>query len=107
MDDSQLAYLSIAEQSELIRKKALSPVELVDACLRRIERWDGILHSWITVCADRARKEARAAEAEIAKGRYRGPLHGIPFGAKDQITTGDVPTTMASIIQPDFGEGMT
>ena len=107
MDDSQLAYLSIAEQSELIRKKALSPVELVDACLRRIERWDGILHSWITVCADRARREARAAEAEIAKGRYRGPLHGIPFGAKDQITTGDVPTTMASIIQPDFGEGMT
>jgi aspartyl-tRNA(Asn)/glutamyl-tRNA(Gln) amidotransferase subunit A len=107
MNDTQLAYLSIAEQAALIRKKEISPVDLVEAYLRRIERWDGVLHSWITVCADRARREARAAEAEIAAGRYRGPLHGIPFGAKDQIATGDVPTTMASIIQPDFGEGMT
>lgn len=107
MNESQLAYMSIAEQAALIRKKEISPVELVDVYLKRIDRWDRVLHSWITVCADSARNEARKAEAEIAKGSYRGPLHGIPFGAKDQITTGDVPTTMASIIQPDFGEGMT
>ena len=107
MNENELAFLSIAEQAALIRKKQISPVELVNVYLRRIEKWDGVLHSWITVCAESARKSAAQAESEIVSGRYRGPLHGIPFGAKDQITTGAVPTTMASIIQPDFGEGMT
>lgn len=107
MNENKLAYMSIAEQAALIRKKEISPVDLVNVYLRRIEKWDGVLHSWITVCADSARKNATQAESEIISGRYRGPLHGIPFGAKDQITTGAVPTTMASIIQPDFGEGMT
>ena len=107
MNENQLAYMSIAEQAALIRNREISPVDLIDVYLRRIEKWDRVLHSWITVCADSARRQARQAEAEIARGNYRGPLHGIPFGAKDQITTGDVPTTMASIIQPDFGEGMT
>lgn len=107
MNENALAYMSIAEQAALIRKKEISPVDLVDVYLKRIEKWDGVLHSWITVCADSARAQAKEAETEIAKGRYRGSLHGIPFGAKDQITTGAVPTTMASIIQPDFGEGMT
>jgi aspartyl-tRNA(Asn)/glutamyl-tRNA(Gln) amidotransferase subunit A len=107
MNENQLAYMSVTEQAALIKKKEVSPVELVDVYLKRIGKWDPVLHSWITVCGDAARAEARKAEAEIAKGNYRGPLHGIPFGAKDQITTGDVPTTMASIIQPDFGEGMT
>lgn len=107
MNRDDLAYASIAEQAALIRKREISPVELVEIYLERIGRWDGVLHSWITVCADVARRQAREAESEIARGHYRGPLHGIPFGAKDQITTGEVPTTMASIIQPDFGEGMT
>lgn len=107
MNESQLAYMSIGEQAALIKKKDISPVDLVEIYLQRIEKWDGVLHSWITLCAETARVQARRAEAEIAKGNYRGPLHGIPFGVKDQITTGEVPTTMASIIQPDFGEGMT
>lgn len=107
MNSSELAYMSIAEQAALIKTKEISPLDLVDLYLERIEKWDGILHSWITVCADSARRQARKAEAEIAKGDYRGPLHGIPFGLKDQITSGDIPTTMASIVQPDFGEGMT
>ncbi|MBI3043169.1 MAG: amidase [Betaproteobacteria bacterium] len=107
MNDNQLAYMSIAEQAALIRTKEISPLDLVNLYLARIEKWDGVLHSWITVCAERARSQARQAESEIVNGRYRGPLHGIPFGAKDQICTGEVPTTMASIIQPDFSEGMT
>jgi Asp-tRNA(Asn)/Glu-tRNA(Gln) amidotransferase A subunit family amidase len=107
MSDNALAYMSIAEQAALVEKKEISPVDVVDEYIARIEKWDRALHSWITVCADRARRQAKQAEAEIMKGRYRGPLHGIPYGVKDQITTGDVPTTMASIIQPDFGEGMT
>jgi aspartyl-tRNA(Asn)/glutamyl-tRNA(Gln) amidotransferase subunit A len=107
MDEERLAYMSMAEQAKLLERRELSPVELTDVYLRRIEKWDRVLHSWITVCADSARARAKRAEAEIAKGEYRGPLHGIPFGVKDQIATGDVPTTMASIIQPDFGGGMT
>lgn len=107
MNEDELAYMSIAEQSALICRREISPVDLVELHLRRIEKWDRVLHSWITVCADSARAQARKAKAEIAKGNYRGPLHGIPFGVKDQIATGDIPTTMASIIQPDFGEGMT
>ncbi len=107
MNENDLAYMSVAEQAKLIEKKEISPVDLIQLYLDRIEKWDGVLHSWITVCGARALDQAKKAEAEIANGNYRGPLHGIPFGAKDQITTGDIPTTMASIIQSDFGEGMT
>ena len=107
MNKTELAYLNVVGQANLIENKEISPVDLIQLYLDRIEKWDGVLHSWITVCAERALDQAKKAEAEIAQGNYRGPLHGIPFGAKDQITTGDVPTTMASIIQPDFGEGMT
>ena len=107
MNENELAYMSVAEQAKLIEKKEISPVDLIQLYLDRIEKWDGVLHSWITVCGARALDQAKKAEAEIASGNYRGPLHGIPFGAKDQITTGDIPTTMASIIQSDFGEGMT
>src|SRR2546429_9833796 len=70
-------YLTIAEAARLIEKRELSPVELVDSRLDRIARVDGRLHSFIRVLADAARHEARATEAEIAAGKYRGPLHGI------------------------------
>src|SRR5919201_1595011 len=86
-------YLTIAEAARLIEKRELSPVELVDSRLDRIARIDARLHSFIRVLADAARAEARAAEAEIAAGRYRGPLHGIPIGLKDIYETAGVPTT--------------
>jgi aspartyl-tRNA(Asn)/glutamyl-tRNA(Gln) amidotransferase subunit A len=76
-------YLRIAEAARLIEKRELSPVELVDSRLDRIARLDGQLHSFIRVLTDVARHEARATEAEIAAGKYRGPLHGIPIGLKD------------------------
>ena len=69
-------FLTIAEAARLIEKKELSPVELVDSRLDRVARLDDRLHSFIRVLADAARRDARAAEAEIAAGRYRGPLHG-------------------------------
>lgn len=95
--------MSVAEQSALIAAKELSPVDLVQLYLDRIEHYDGVLHSWITVAKDQALAAARQAEKEIAAGKYKGPLHGIPFGVKDQMTTQGVRTTMASVIQDNFG----
>src|SRR3954451_17273920 len=86
-------YLTIAEAARLIAAKELSPVELLDSRLQRIERLDGRLNSFIRVRADDARAAARTAEAEIAAGRYGGPLHGIPIGLKDIYKTGGVATT--------------
>jgi aspartyl-tRNA(Asn)/glutamyl-tRNA(Gln) amidotransferase subunit A len=83
-------YLTIAEAARLIEKRELSPVELIDSRLDRIARLDGRLHSFIRVLADAARHEARATEAEIAAGKYRGPLHGIPIGLKDIYETAGV-----------------
>jgi len=86
-------YLTVAEAARLIERKELSPVELTESRLQRIERLDGRLNSFIRVLGDAARAEARAAEAEIAAGRYRGPLHGIPIGLKDIYETAGVATT--------------
>src|SRR5213079_3122949 len=94
-------YLTIAEAAKLIQQRELSPVELVDSRLAPIEKFDGRLHSFIRVLADSARAEARAAEAEIAADRYRGPLHGIPIGLKDIYETAGVATTGHSKVMQD------
>ena len=94
-------YLTIAEAARLIETRELSPVELLDSRLERISRFDGRLNSFIRVLADDARQEARAAEAEIAAGRYKGPLHGIPIGLKDIYETAGVPTTGHSKVMQD------
>src|SRR5919206_2926730 len=94
-------YLTIAEAARLIERKELSPIELLDSRLQRIERLDGRLNSFIRVLADEARATARAAEAEIAAGQYRGPLHGIPIGLKDIYETAGVATTGHSKVMQD------
>ena len=97
--DAGLHFLSAREQGELVRSRQVSPVELVRACLERIERYDATLRAYITVCADQAIDEARQAERDIAAGRYRGPLHGLAFGVKDQICTRGVRTTLGSRVR--------
>src|SRR5438046_7555222 len=94
-------YLTIAEAARLIESRELSPVELVDSRLDRIARLDGRLNSFIRLLADEARRDARAAEAEIAAGKYRGPLHGIPIGLKDIYETAGVATTGHSKVMQD------
>src|SRR5919206_2644989 len=94
-------FLTIAEAAKLIQQRELSPVELVESRLARIEKLDGKLHSFIRVLPDSARAEARAAETEIAAGKYRGPLHGIPLGLKDIYETAGVPTTGHSKVMQD------
>ena len=77
-----LTELTIAAAAALLRGRKISPVELVDACLARIAAVDGTLHAFILVTADQARADARRAEAEIGRGQWRGPLHGVPIGLK-------------------------
>ena len=102
MDRSDIAFLSAAELASAIESKDVSPVDAVEAYLDRIERIDPKLNSYITVCPDDARRDAKQAEAEIQRGGYRGPLHGIPIAVKDQIHTKGIRTTDASIIRADF-----
>jgi aspartyl-tRNA(Asn)/glutamyl-tRNA(Gln) amidotransferase subunit A len=93
---SDLHHLSVTEAGALIAAKKISPVELVGAVLARIEAVDGALKSYILVLAERARAAAKAAEAEIMAGRWRGPLHGIPFGVKDNYHVAGIRTTGGS-----------
>ena len=92
-DDNALHYLSIDEAGALIKDGKLSPVELTEAYLKRIDTLDDRLHSFIEVTDEAARDAARVAEQEIQRGDYRGPLHGIPIALKDLFDTQGVPTT--------------
>lgn len=98
---SELAFLPIAEASRLIARRELSPVELTEACLRRIEALDSQLDSFVTVTADRARAEARAAETAIMASGPRSRLHGIPYCLKDIFDTAGVRTTAMSKLLAD------
>src|SRR5262245_31240723 len=95
------AEMSIAEASELLRRKEISPVEITTSCLERIERLNPTINAFITVMHDSALAQARAAESEIRAGHWRGPLHGIPIGLKDLIDTAGVKTTCASALFAD------
>ena len=93
--------LSILEAGDLVRRKVISPVELTRTCLQRIERLNPALNAFITVTADQAMAQAREAEVEVRSGRWRGPLHGIPVGLKDNIDTSGIRTTLASAVFAD------
>lgn len=87
---------SISEIFPRIRRKEISPVELVRECLHRIEKVHPVLNAWITVASESSVAEAQAAENEIQHGVWRGPLHGIPISLKDLIDAAGLPTTAAS-----------
>jgi aspartyl-tRNA(Asn)/glutamyl-tRNA(Gln) amidotransferase subunit A len=87
---------TIVELAPRLRRKGVSPVEITRACLDRIEKLNPALNAFITVTAESALAEARAAEMEISRGEWRGPLHGIPIAIKDLIDTAGTRTTAAS-----------
>lgn len=99
---SELHELTISEASNLIRHRELSPLELTEAVLHRIDAVEDKVNAYITVLHDEARQAAKAAEQMIAAGYYLGPLHGIPIALKDNIYTRGVRTTAGSKILADF-----
>ena len=98
---TELCYLTIREAGELLKGGKLSPVELTRAFLDRIDALDGQLHAYITVLGDSAMAAAGQAEAEIQRGGYKGPMHGIPIALKDLYDTEGVRTTAGSRVMAD------
>jgi aspartyl-tRNA(Asn)/glutamyl-tRNA(Gln) amidotransferase subunit A len=99
--EDDLTRLTLSEASDLIRARKIPSVELTNACLTRIARLNPRLNAFITVTADQAIADAKAADLDIANGRWRGPLHGIPVGLKDLFDTAGVRTTAGSAIFAD------
>ena len=93
--------LSLTGVAEKIRKKEISPVELTEAALARIEATEGVLNAYVRLNADHALRAAREAEAEIVTGRYRGELHGVPVALKDLYDMEGLPTTCSSKVRHD------
>lgn len=94
--------LTIADAAQKISVRQLSPVELVQSALNRIEAVDEKLNAFVLVIGEQALEAARLAEKEIVDGRYRGPLHGIPIGIKDLYDVAGLPTTSSSRVRRDF-----
>ena len=102
MDETHIAFLSVAELSRLIETKQISPVEVTKAYLKRIDDLDFKFNAYLTVCRQQALDQAREAESAIARGDYLGPMHGIPVAVKDQLWSKDIRTTVGSRILSDF-----
>jgi amidase len=102
---TDLCYRSLTDIAADIRLKKISPVEVTEALLERIAAIDPVLQSYTTVTASQAREQAKRAEIEIAEGRYRGPLHGVPIAVKDLCYTRGLPTSGGMVIHKDFRPG--
>ena len=98
---NDLAWLTVAEASGLLRSKKLSPVEYTKALIDRVERHDGKLNAFLRFTPELALKDAKRAESEIARKKWRGPLHGVPYALKDIIDYAGLPTTAHSKILKD------
>jgi aspartyl-tRNA(Asn)/glutamyl-tRNA(Gln) amidotransferase subunit A len=96
-----LAMLTLKQAADLLRRKNVSPVDFVQACLRRIDQYDRSINSFITVTREQALTTAREMEAELQRGKWRGPLHGVPIALKDNIDTAGIRTTAASGVFKD------
>ncbi len=102
MDRIDIPYMSATELSKLIEKKEVSPVEVAEAYLDRIDAVDFKFNAYLTVCREETLQAAREAERAITQGNHLGPMHGIPVGVKDQLWTKGVRTTGGSFILKDF-----
>ena len=102
LDTNSIPFMALTDVAAGIKAGSLSPVALTETMLSRIASVDPELHSFLAVTADDARAQAKQAEAEIASGRYRGALHGVPIAIKDLFYTAGVPATFGSMAYKDF-----
>jgi aspartyl-tRNA(Asn)/glutamyl-tRNA(Gln) amidotransferase subunit A len=102
VEKTDIPFLSTAELSELIRQREVSPVEVTESYLERIDALNFKFNSYLTVCRQEALQAARDAERAIAEGNYLGPMHGIPVAVKDQLWTKGIRTTIGSRLMADF-----
>jgi aspartyl-tRNA(Asn)/glutamyl-tRNA(Gln) amidotransferase subunit A len=102
---TDVTRLTITEASDLLRRRAISAVELTEATLQRLEATEPIVHAYALVLAERARRSAYHADRELAQGRWRGPLHGIPVGVKDICSMRDLPNEAGSRVLAGFVPG--
>ena len=98
---ADLALLTLKKAADLMRSKGASPVDLTEACLRRIDQYNPAINAYITITREQALATAREMAAEQQRGKWRGPLHGIPIALKDNIDTAGVRTTAASELFKD------
>ena len=101
MADSGLLTLTISELAPKIKAREISPVELTEAALAQADRLQPTINSFITLLHEQARSQAKEQEAALMRGEYRGPLHGIPIGIKDNIATAGIRTTVGSKVLSD------
>ena len=98
MDDIEICYMSVVQMADAIKTKRLSPVEIMDAVLQRIERLNPEVNAYCTLVAESARQRAKEAEGAVMRGEELGRLHGIPVSIKDLIYTRGIRTTGGSRI---------
>src|SRR2546430_17515714 len=102
MPETDPNWLSVTEQAALIRSRKISPLEIVDALLARIDKVNPRINAFVLINADQARREAKAAERAVGKrGAKLGPLHGVPFCVKDLVLTPGVRPTFGTPLDPD------
>ena len=102
MDKAEIPFLTVSSLGELIRNGEVSAVEVTETYLNRVHSLNSEIRAYLTITGDLARQAAQEAEAEIANGQYRGPLHGIPVAVKDQMYTEGVRTTIGTPVFDEF-----
>ena len=102
MDKADIPFLPVSQLARLIRERSVSPVEVVESYLERIDALNGKLYAYLTVCQDEALQAAQESEEALAAGRYLGPMHGIPVAVKDQLNTAGIRTTSGTPIFNDY-----
>jgi Asp-tRNA(Asn)/Glu-tRNA(Gln) amidotransferase A subunit family amidase len=95
--DEDLAFLTVAELAVLLRSRRVSSIELTELYLARLREYDPVLQAVVTFTEERAREQANLADRELDAGHWRGPLHGIPYGAKDLLSVAGYPTTWGAV----------
>ncbi|MGH8059447.1 MAG: amidase, partial [Candidatus Entotheonellia bacterium] len=101
MSNLELLTLTLAELAAKIKAREVSPVEVTEAALAQADRLQPALNSFITLLPEQAMRQAKEQETALARGEYRGPLHGVPIGIKDNLATAGIRTTVGSKVLAD------